>query len=87
MCYSFCPNSWAFRESGLEEKSLARPGKTYIVHAPPLLADDRSVLPERFFLISEPLGLNRILLHANDQPACEKGSQEGGGEIKITGSD
>src|ERR1700722_9286821 len=70
---------------GAEEKSLARRGKTNIVHAPPRLAEERSVLPERL-LISERCGLNRILLHANDQPARKKGSPEDGGEIKVTGS-
>src|SRR5208282_234810 len=41
--------SRSFGESGLGEKFLARRGKTNIVHAPPFLAEDRSVLPERFF--------------------------------------
>src|ERR1700722_9954495 len=69
---------------GAEEKSLARRGKTNIVHAPPRLAEEGAVLPERL-LISERCGLNRILLHANDQPARKKGSPEDGGEIEITG--
>ena len=34
---------------GFQEKSLARKRKTNIVHAPPRLAEDRVVLPERLF--------------------------------------
>jgi hypothetical protein len=34
---------------GFQEKSLARNRKTNIVHAPPRLAKERFVLPERLF--------------------------------------